>query len=398
MGNAAGSRTTRTSTWRAGARRCAFSATNPSRRCSPSSPPPEPTVEGLAKQWPNAHPALCIFTAEGGQFTGGHAMSDDSRLRSAAALSAIWDGTPIKRVRALDGVSVLRGRRLAMHLMLQPSVAGDFLSHPTLRDQGILSRVLVAAPESLAGSRLYREASAEEEAIRAYGARLLAILEAPATMAEGKRNELEPRALPLSADARRIWLAFHDHVERQVGPDGPLRPVRDLAAKAAEHAARIAGVIAVTADLRVKEIDAVPMGNAAELVGWYLGEALRPHAAGRTDPALLQAAALLGWMQDQADGEGRVAFRDVLRLGPNATRKLDAAEAALKVLTRHGWVEEVSSRPAWCGCGPLGTEVNCDRLSPFPHRGFQPRRCDTCESCDTSRRGAPNRRNCRKGT
>jgi hypothetical protein len=193
---------------------------------------------------------------------------------------------------------------------------------------------------------MYREASAEEEAaIRAYGARILAILEARPTMAEGKRNELEPRTLPLSAEARQEWLTFHDHVEGRVGPDGPLRPIRDLAAKAAEHAARIAGVLALVADLNASEIDEAAMVSAVALVDWYLVEALRLHAAGRTDPAILQAKALLDWMQDRAGDRGEVAFRDVLRLGPNATRRLDAAEAALRTLTRHGWMEEVSARP-----------------------------------------------------
>lgn len=69
----------------------------------------DPTVEGLVKAWVSAPAALGLFSAEGGQFTGGYGMSTDSRLRTAASLSCLWDGAPIKRVRALDGVSVLYG-------------------------------------------------------------------------------------------------------------------------------------------------------------------------------------------------------------------------------------------------------------------------------------------------
>jgi hypothetical protein len=87
------------------------------------------------------------------------------------------------------------------------------------------------------------------------------------------------------------------------------------------------------------------MVSAVALVDWYLTEALRLHAAGRTDPAILQAKALLEWMQDRVGDGGEVLFRDVLRLGPSSTRRLDAAEAALKTLARHGWTEEVSSPP-----------------------------------------------------
>jgi hypothetical protein len=108
-------------------------------------------------------------------------------------------GKPIKRVRAGDGISILPGRRLSLHVMVQPDAAVGFLADRTLRDQGLLSRVLVSAPASIAGSRLYREADPQDEAaIRSYGARLLSILEAPAKMSEGKRNELEPRALEMA--------------------------------------------------------------------------------------------------------------------------------------------------------------------------------------------------------
>lgn len=76
------------------------------------------TLEGLTKNWTSAHPALGVFTAEGGTFTGGHGMSDENRFRTAAALSECWDGKPIKRIRALDGVTILPGRRLSMHVMI----------------------------------------------------------------------------------------------------------------------------------------------------------------------------------------------------------------------------------------------------------------------------------------
>ena len=101
----------------------------------------------------------------------------------------------------------------------------------------------------------------------------------------------------------------------------------------------------MVADLNASEINKPAMVSAVALVDWYFAEALRLHAAGRTDPAILQAAALLEWMQDRVGNGGEVSFRDVLRLGPNATRRLDAAEAALKTLARHGWTEETSARP-----------------------------------------------------
>ena len=95
------------------ARNPQYSAYNPSKAAldalGPRPNPPlepllvcgEPTFEGLCKLLAVGWPSVGIFAAEGGQFIGGHGMADDAKLRTAAGLSALWDGEPIKRVRAL---------------------------------------------------------------------------------------------------------------------------------------------------------------------------------------------------------------------------------------------------------------------------------------------------------
>lgn len=318
----------------------------------PESPPPlfplltapDPTVEGLAKAWVNALGSLGLFTAEGGQFVGGHGMSAENRLKSSAIFSEIWDGKPIKRVRAQDGVSLLHGRRLALHLMIQPDAAALFLADPVLRDQGLLSRVLVAAPDSIAGTRHYREPAPQDDAaIRAYGNRILSLLETPWPLSEGSRNELEPRALAMSGEATGLWRAFYDHVEAQCGAQGELRGIRDFAAKAAEHAARIAGVLTIVDDVHAPEIGAEAMQSALTLTDWYVAEAVRLQQAARTDPKLLRAAGLLDWLRSRNTVE--TEFRDILRLGPAATRTKDAADAAVATLKVHGLVVEIMGRP-----------------------------------------------------
>jgi hypothetical protein len=305
---------------------------------------PDPTVEGLAKAWINAPPSLGLFTGEGGMFVGGVGMSSDHRLKTAATLSELWDGRPIKRVRALDGVNILAGRRLSMHLMVQPEAAMQLLADPLLRDQGLLSRILVAAPDSIAGTRLYRDTVPEDEAvIRAYGGRILSLLEARWPVAVGKRNELEPRGLSMSAEAAAAWCTFFDHVEGQCGAGQELRAIRDFAAKAAEHAARMAGVLTIVEDVHAAEIGMDAMRCALTLAAWYVAEAVRLQSAARTDARLLRAKDLLDWLESR--GEPVIAFRDILQLGPSATRSKAAADEALKILNDHGWVAEASGRP-----------------------------------------------------
>jgi hypothetical protein len=316
----------------------------PQRPLHPFLTAPDPTVEGLVKAWSLAPPALGIFTAEGGQFVGGHGMSSDHRLKTAATLSEIWDGHPLKRVRALDGVSVLHGRRLSMHLLVQPDAANGFLSDSVLRDQGLLSRVLVSEPDSIAGTRLYRDTTPEDDAaIKAYGARILSLLEADWPLAAGQVNELNPRVLPLSGEASAAWRVFHDHLEGQCGADQDLRQVRDFAAKAPEHAARIAGVLTIVGDPEATDIGLAAMAKALTLTDWYVAEAARLHQAVRRDPKLLRAQQLLEWMCSR--GGPLFDFRDIVRLGPGPVRTKAAAEEALLVLTAHGWIIEENARP-----------------------------------------------------
>jgi|BarGraIncu00222A_1022003.scaffolds.fasta_scaffold23683_3 hypothetical protein len=56
--------------------------------------------------------------------------------------------------------------------------------------------MLVAAPPSVAGTRFYQTPHPNDEAaIKAYGVRLLSILEVEPPVEPGKRNELAPRDL-----------------------------------------------------------------------------------------------------------------------------------------------------------------------------------------------------------
>ncbi|MDI9849989.1 YfjI family protein [Rhodoblastus sp. 17X3] len=298
---------------------------------------PEPTVEALAKFWAVLPGALGLFSAEGGQMTGGHGFGPDHRLKTAAALSTLWDGSGIRRLRAGDGITDLPGRRLALHLMVQPDAAAAFLSDPILRDQGLLSRLLIAAPETLAGSRLYHEPTEEMAApLRRYFACILDLLERPAPAANVVGNELTPRVIELSAEARGLWVRFHDAIEKRMAPDQSLEGLRDVGAKAAENAARIAGVLTIVANAEAQEIDGAVMGAACKLMSWYLSEALRLSGAARQTPALRNAVKLSDWLR--AKGKAEFALRDILNSGPNVLRSKAAAEQAIAQLEEHGHI------------------------------------------------------------
>ena len=70
----------------------------------------ECTAEGLAKHMPTLPGALGIFSAEGGQFLSGHGFSAETKMRTAASFSSLWDGQGLRRLRAGDGLIDLHGR------------------------------------------------------------------------------------------------------------------------------------------------------------------------------------------------------------------------------------------------------------------------------------------------
>lgn len=300
------------------------------------------TLEGLVKNWPDLHAGLGLFSAEGGQFTGGHGMAEENRLRTSAHLSSFWDGTSAKRIRAGDGATLLQGRRLTFHMMLQPQAAAGFLSDPVLRDQGLLSRILVAAPSSLAGTRLHKPVTAEDEtAIEAFGATIKRILSIPTPLAEGKRNELEPRSLKLTDDAKKLFYKMSDHIERQMGKDGGLEGLKDVGAKTPENAARIAAILTLIDNTAAQFITAETMSQALKLADWYLGEAARLHEARRTDPQLVIAQDLLDWIL--ASGLRQINQRDIMRSGPKKLRTRAALKPVLTLLVDHHWLTQISN-------------------------------------------------------
>jgi hypothetical protein len=303
----------------------------------------EPTVEGLIKIWPLAPAALGIFSTEGGQFIGGYGMSPDHRLKTAATFSGMWDGAKISRVRAGDGSIILKGRRLSLHLMVQPDAAAAFLSDPVLRNQGLLSRILVAQPDSVAGTRLYRNTdTADEKTIRQYGERILSILGSPWPIVDGERNELDPPALTLDAEAFTAWKEFHDNVEARCGQHNELAAIGDFAAKAAEQAARIAGVLTIIDDRVAVEIKGSTMGDAVTITDWYVNETLRLQQAARTDAKLVRAQRLLVWLQARG---GEIDLREIIQFGPAAERSKAAASETIAILLAHGWIRATSKRP-----------------------------------------------------
>ena len=300
----------------------------------------EPTAEGLVKSLADGQYAQGIFTDEGGQFIGGHALSEEAELRTIAMLSRLWQGDRIDRVRATDSEHVvLYGRRLSMHLLVQPDVATRMLGKPLYRSQGFLARWLIAGPDSLAGTRLHdptRPQPDDDPRVRRFWHAIGELLAAPANE-DREVGGLNPPCLALTPEARSLLVKAYDEIERGQARDGVLEGVREWASKAAEHACRIAGVLTLTSDPMAHAVTAETMAGALALTQFYLSEYIRLVGSADVPENIRHAQELLTWLRQKK--RATVTARDVMRLGPGrAIRHGDAAKAALRTLAEHGWL------------------------------------------------------------
>lgn len=315
----------------------------------------EPSFEGLYLLLRGGWPSVGVFSNEGGQFLGGYAMNDDNRLKTAAGLSAFWDGTDVKRVRAGDGASALSGRRLCLHLQIQPLVATRLFSDPILRDQGLLSRILAVQPESIMGTRFWREPSDNDFAqINDFKKQVLSNLRLTLPLRPDTTNELAPRLIQFDSEARAAWIKFHDHIEALIKPGGPLEPVKGLANKIPEQAARIACVRELFDNPHVTTLSRKSLAGALLVGQFYLREAIRIQQIASANQDILLAERLLNWLQTQWSDE-YVSLAEIYQRGPSQIRDRATASHVVGILQAHGWlvlvgpaeVAGVQRRMAW---------------------------------------------------
>ncbi|PJF08386.1 YfjI family protein [Pseudorhodobacter sp. MZDSW-24AT] len=301
----------------------------------------EPTFEGLTKLFAFGQPSLGLFSDEGGQFLGGHAMNSENRQKTLAAFNDLWQGNAIRRTRAGDGHATLYGRRLAVHLMVQPGVARSFMADPLAADTGFLPRFLLCEPPSAIGTRIQANARRDEMALALFAGRLRTILEAQMPM-QPETRELQPRMLQLSPEARALLVAFSDAIEVAQAPNGNLAHITGTASKTAEQAARIAGVLTLWRDLEAPKVEATDMASAIDLAQFYLSEASRLASAALVSAEIDRAETLRKWLLEKWP-HPEVTTRDIVNGGPNQLRESPKARAALGILEKHGWLIKLES-------------------------------------------------------
>lgn len=158
------------------------------------------------------------------------------------------------------------------------------------------------------------------------------------------RGRRLPFALMIQPEAlrgfleRAEWIRFHDAIERELGARGAFRGVRDVAAKAAENAARLAALFHVLEHGASGTIASEEIRAAACVVGWHLNEARRLLADLDTPPSLAAAIRLHAWLRNEAIANDidRVPTKRICQYGPNCVRDSRNLRVVLAILAERG--------------------------------------------------------------
>jgi hypothetical protein len=143
------------------------------------------------------------------------------------------------------------------------------------------------------------------------------------------------------SEAQRVTLALRGRWFGAYGVAFCPAHVTGHASKAAEHAARISGVLTAWGDLRAPAVSGETMADAITLAGFYLGEAARLADAATVSEEIDRAERLRKWLLESWP-HPEVLPSDVLQGAPiRALRESPAARAAITLLEKHGWLVQL---------------------------------------------------------
>ena len=313
---------------------------------------PENLAYSLMHEWPSAG----VMSSEAGLVFGGHAMGENSIMRHLALLNLLWDGGEHNIGRRTSESFKLHGVRLSVALQVQEATLRDFFgrSGNLARGIGFFARFLVYWPESTQGTRWFKEAPPSWPALSAFHRRVRTVLDHPLPMQDD--GSLVPAIMDLSPEAKDAWIRFHDLVEAELGGGGELADIRDVAAKAAENAARLASLFQVLEQGTGGLVSLTNFNAASRIVAWHLGEARRFFGAIALPVELSNAAKLDTWLIQRCRQlhTDAVSTRDVQQYGPGCLRSAAGIEEAVVVLAeldrarmvQHGRKKTIKVNPA----------------------------------------------------
>jgi len=301
------------------------------------------TVEGIYKRFIDSQPYQSLSSPEGASLLGSHAMKD-SHIKLIISLSKLWSLEKLHWVTAGGGsIDIPESSRLSMHLMIQPTLFSEnILNNKTFIEQGFLSRVLFAEPESKMGTRIETVDDFLEFDINRdidylnYLKRIEDLMSFGFSIDPNKLNNF--KTLTMNRECIEIWLNYKNEIEVENSDNGKYGAIKGIAAKSAEQAIRIASVI--TYIEHGKETESIPhniMSDSINLAQWYLNEANRLFLKESIPQEVKDARTLLAWIETK--GLHIITARDLSSKSPFQLRKKIRFAPAIELLEKKGYLK-----------------------------------------------------------
>ena len=308
-----------------------------------------PTWEGLYDSLKNGRAVQGILSDEGGLFFGGHGMNPDNQLKMITGLCKLYDKGEADKFRRGDGASKFSKRRVNFCQLMQPVVADGVLDSRLMQEQGFLARNLIASPAPT--KKTYQQTDlSKDKYIQRYWAQCTELLERELPLCEGGRSGVSPRPLWLSKQAKQIYIAFHDEIQGKLAPGKRYHSIKPFAAKAHDHALRVAATLAFFHDPDCQRIGSDWILKAIKIVRHSLSEHLRLVDKGGPSQNLRDGNALLQWLNHKKRGGRPISLAEICKTGPRSIRSAGKARALIKVLKTHAQLRDVPR-----GCEYSGT-------------------------------------------
>jgi putative DNA primase/helicase len=203
----------------------------------------------------------------------------------------------------------------------------------------------LAWPESTQGYRAFTEPPENWPAMEVFNQRIAEILNLP--LPQCADRTLSPVLLTLTPDAKAAWIAYHDAIECELKDSGELYDVRDVAAKSADNAARIAALFHVFESNQSNEVSIDSLNGATRVAAWHLNESRRFFGEIALPGVLKEAARLETWLIAYCKRENAlcVPVTALQQTGPVSLRRKEAHDPAIRELSALNRLRIVTNAP-----------------------------------------------------
>ncbi|MEW4336454.1 YfjI family protein [Chromobacterium vaccinii] len=293
---------------------------------------PQALVRGLVG-WPNAS----LVSDEASIFFNGHMAN------GLAMLNQLWEQQALSIERSTMGQPIfVQNPRVMLIWAAQPSAFARYLERrgPEARELGTMARFLPCQPDCNQGMRNVTPVEVDQKELTDFYDRVTECLHA--SIGEDGEPLEEQLTVTFCPEAEARYHLFRANIEKALPPGGCLQNMKDYAAKAPRHLARLAGMFEFF-ETGNALISLDSLERAITVMNWYIWEYGRIFTPQPAIPQEQQDAdRLQPWLQQFAQKRGNryLIKNDVRKHVLSELRDKTRLDRSLGVLMQRGWITQ----------------------------------------------------------